>query len=298
MNIVRAYKTELDPSGPQAEWMVQCAGAARFVYNWALADRKRAYEETGVSVNIYEQKRRFNALKHQEYPWLAEIPYTLVQEAFANVDAAYKNFFRRVKNGDAKKGFPKFKNRDSVKAFTLRGRIHVDTRSIKLPRIGWVRLKEVGYLPRDKKILSANISCRAGRWFVSLSVEEEIQTPVPQTGRVIGIDVGIKQLATCSNGKVFENPHSLREAERKLATLSRELSRRQKGGKNRAKTKEKIARLHHRISNVRRHSLHEVSHYAIVTAHPSAVVVEDLNVAGMVKNRHLSKAVADASMSV
>lgn len=298
--MMRAYKTELDPNKKQATLFRKHCGTARFVYNWALADRIRTYEETGKSGNLNEQKRRFNALKDAEFPWIRETTaYCVTQEAFTHLDRAFKNFFRRLRKGE-KPGFPKYKSKKrSRNTFTMRGCIHVYPNGIQLPRIGRVRLKERGYLPSENevKILSVNISERAGRWFVSLQVEEDRPEPEPATGPAIGVDLGIKTLAVCSDGAIFESPHALVEAERKLARLNRELHRRQKGGKNHSKTRRKLARQYYKVACVRQHALHQISHYLTAKAKPSAVVIENLNVSGMLKNRHLSKAISDAAFS-
>jgi len=294
--MLRAYKTELDPNNKQRTLLVRYCGVARFVYNWALADRIERYKQDSAT-NHYEQKRRFNALKGEQFPWVKDVAYVVTESSFANCDRAYRNFFRRVKAGDKEVGFPKFKSRrHGLGSFTLRGNIHIAENTVKLPRIGELRLKEDGYLPVNGiKILSANICERAGHWFISLQVEEP-DLPVPPVGNgVIGVDLGVKVLATCSDGTVFPNPKSLYRYEKKLAHIQRELSRRKKGSKNRAKSKRRVANLHYRIANIRRYSLHEVSRYLTVRAKPEVIVLEDLNVSGMLKNRHLSKAIADAS---
>jgi len=297
MKILRAYKTELDPNNKQRTAFMRHAGAARFVYNWALNDRIERYNR-GEKTNMYEQKKRFNALKHEQFPWLREVAYATVENAFRNLDTAYTNFFRRVKNGTAKKGFPKFKSRkNGIGAFTLRGNIHIAYDSIKLPRIGWVRLKEHGYIPTDSiKILSVNISEKAGRWYASVQCEQDIPDVV-STGPIVGVDLGIKSLAVCSNGKVFENPKALQYYEQKLKRLQRKFSRQQKGSQNRAKTKQAIARLHAKIANIRRDATHKATHYLTAIIKPSVIVLEDLNVAGMLKNHCLAKAVSDANFS-
>lgn len=304
MKLFRAYKTELDPNNKQVTAFKKHCGAARFAYNWALADRIKTYEATGKSGSLYEQKRRFNALKRSEWGWLYEVSKHAPECAIHNLDRAYQNFFRRVKAGK-KPGFPRFKSRKrGLGAFTMRGSIHVWPDSIQLPRIGRVRLKERNYLPGDDevKILSANISERAGRWFVSLQVERDVPDPVPAAGPVLGIDLGLKSLAVCSDGTAFENPRSLVTAERRLKRLQRELSRRHKKGeggslgKNRAKSRRKLARQHYRVACIRQHALHQVSDYVTAKAKPSTVVLENLNISGMLQNRKLSKAIADASM--
>ncbi len=298
MKIFRAYKTELDPNNVQRSLFVQYCGVSRFVYNWALTDRIERYER-GEQTNIYEQKHRFNALKKVEYPWLEGVPYAITQSAFRNLDIAYQNFFRRVKQGKEKAGFPRFKCRKrGLGSFTVQGCLHIEERRVKLPNIGWIRLKEKGYLPtNDVKIPSMTISEQAGHWFVSVQVEQEIPDSKPAVNKPIGVDVGLKSLAVLSNGKVFENPKTTAKYEKKLATLQRELCRRKKGGKNREKSKQKIARLHFKIANVRKHALHQVSDYVTAKIKPSVVVLEDLNVKGMMANHHLAKSLADASFA-
>lgn len=294
--MTRAYKTELDPNNKQRTLFVRCCGTARFVYNWALADRKSLYA-AGEKISMYEQKRRFNALKDEQFPWIREVPYTVEESAFANCDTAYKNFFRRLKSQPNKAGFPKFKSRkNGLGNFTLRGSIVVEATRIKLPRLGWIRLKENNYLP-EVAVSSATVSERAGHWFVSVLADTDTKTTRAAGSGVIGIDLGIKELATCSNGLVFANPKSLKHYGQRLARMQRELSRRQVGSRNRNKTKQKIAKLHYRISNIRRNALHEITSYLVVKAKPKTIVIEDLNVAGMLQNRRLSKAIADASFS-
>ncbi len=298
MKIYCAYKTELDPNNTQRTLFVQSCGVARFVYNWALADRIERYEH-GEQTSLYEQKRRFNALKKAEYPWLEGIAYQVTGSAFCNLDTAYQNFFRRVKQGKEKIGFPRFKSRKhGLGSFTVRGALHVETNRVKMPIIGWVRLKERGYLPSsDVKILSMTISEQAHHWFVSVQVEQEVPEPKPASNKLLGVDVGLRSLAVVSNGKVFDNPKTTTKYEKRLAYLQRELCRRKKGGKNREKSKQKIARLHFKIANVRKHALHQVSDYVTAKTKPSVVVLEDLNVKGMMANHCLAKSLADASFA-
>lgn len=294
----RAYKTKLRPTKKQAAYFYDCADVARFVYNWALGDRKERYEQ-GLPTNKFEQKKRFNALKIEQYPWLAEYPYRIVAYAFDDLDKAYQNFFRRVKAGNEKAGFPKFKNRHtSSKSFCTGGLgdTRFESGRVKLPRIGWVNLAEKGYVPIEgAKLNRATLSEKAGEWFISAQMEVADLAPVALDG-VVGVDLGVKSLAVVSDGATFDNPKTLAAHERRLARLQRELSRRKKGSSNRAKTKAKIAKLHNRISDTRRHTLHNVSAYAVRDMRPETVVVEDLNVRGMVKNHSLAKAVSDASM--
>ena len=297
MKILRAYKTRLVINKNQEHYFKGCVGAARYVYNWGLNDRIERYKQ-GVNTTRYEQNVRFNSIKRELCPWILDYPYVIIQEEFGNLDTAYKNFFTRIKQGKEKAGFPKFKSKyKDNQSFSLRGSIRVDINKIKLPIIGWVKLAQKNYFPDDVKILKATVSERAGYWFVSMQVEEEIEDPQPRDENVIGIDLGIKSIAVISDGKTFDNPKTLKQYEKKLATLQRELSRRTKGGSNYDKTKQKITRLHYKIASIRNTSLHEISNYTVNKTKASKIVMEDLNVKGMMTNRRLSKALADASIS-
>jgi putative transposase len=296
MKILRAYKTRLSPNETQKRLFVRYAGAARFVYNWALADRIERYK-AGNQTNYYEQKKRFNAIKREDFPWIIDVPYVIQESAFRNLDAAYQNFFRRVKQG-GEPGFPRFKSKkNGLGGFTFRGSIHIERKRIKLPIIGWIKLEESDYLPTSEvKILSVSVSHRGEYWLVSVQVEQDIPDPLPATGEPMGIDVGLKSVAVCSDGKTFNNPKTLYQFERKIARLQRELSRRQKGSSNREKTRRKIARLHYKIACIRSKTLHEVSRYVTAKTKPSVVVMEDLNVKGMMQNTRLARALSDVAL--
>lgn len=298
MTIQRAFKTKLRLNNRQEGYFIACSGAARFVYNWALADRVQRYRDGGQSTNKFEQKRRFNAWKKDNAPWLAEYPYKLVDYAFDDLNTAYRNFFRRVKTGTEKPGFPRFRSRHKdAPRFTLSpASVCIEARRIKLPRVGWVTLEEANYIPTEgAKLNRVTISERAGYWYISAQMEVP-DPPHVACSSSVGVDLGIKALATVSDGTTFDNPKTLAKYESKLARLQRELHRRVKGSHNRSKTKTKIARLHKRISDTRQHTLHNISKH-VVGLTPEHIVLEDLNVKGMVKNHHLAKAVADASMS-
>ena len=200
-------------------------------------------------------------------------------------------------------GFPRFKSRKrGLGSSRLTGRIHVFEGSIQLPRLGRLRLQERGYLPTSGvRILSATVSERAGRWFVSIQVEEEIPNPAPAQGEPRGVDRGVKALAARSDGVIYENPRALAQAQEKLGRLQRQLSRQQKGGRNREKTRRKIARLHARISNIRRDALHKATSDIVARTKPDVewprvIVIEDLNVSGMLQNHRLARAISDVGM--
>ena len=301
MLIQRAYKTALRLNNQERTLLAGCAGTARFAYNWGLRQKIDAYAATGKSPNYYELHRQLNHLKQNELAWMYGYSKTIPQEALRDLDRAFQNFFRRVKNGE-KPGFPRLKSRKrGIGSFRLWGAIQVEADRVKLPRIGWLRLQEKGYLPTTGvKILSATLSERAGRWFIALQVETAIADRTA-TGPVVGVDLGIKNLAVTSDGDTYENPKALRHALKRLAHLQRELARREKGSHNRAKTRAKIARLHDRISCLRQNAIHQATSRIVAktkpdTQRPALVVMEDLNVAGMMKNGKLARAVADVSM--
>lgn len=298
----RAFKTKLRPTPRQAAYFYACAGVARFVYNWALNDRIERYQQ-GLSTNKFEQKKRFNALKKEKFPWIIEYPYVVVERAFDDLDSAYQNFFRRVKEGKEQAGFPRFKNRHLCrKSFCLGvNGVTIESGRVRLPKVGWVNLAEKDYLPTtNAKLNRVTLTEKAGEWFVSAQVELPDPTPLELEGSAgvdLGIDLGIKSLAVISDGTTFDNPKTLGKNERKLARLQRELSRRKKGSANRAKTKAKIAKLHQRIGDTRNHTLHDISAHVVYEMKPQRIVVENLNVKGMAANHSLAKAVHDASMS-
>jgi len=304
MKIQRAYKTELKINNKQSFYLMGHVGAARHVYNWGLEQRIKEYKETGKSSNAIAQHRQLNELKKGEKSWLYEYSKCVGQEALRDLDKAFSNFFRRCKQKKVgvKAGYPKFKKRkESSGSFRLTGAIHIEENRIKLPRIGWLNLYELGYLPVGVKPKSVTVSLDVDKWYVSILAEEELPD---KRGRDqgIGIDVGLKELAVCSDGVRFENIKSLKKHERKLKLAQRELSKRKKGGKNRKKSIITVQRVHRKIRNVRTDYIQKITSQVARAksqgSRPSFIVVEDLNIAGMLRNVNLSKAVADASMQM
>jgi putative transposase len=187
-----------------------------------------------------------------------------------------------------------FIKKKGLGSFRLTGRIVVSPEAIVLPRLGRLRLKEREYLPMGGvQILSATVSEQAGHWYVSLQVEEEQAVP-DNSGPVCGIDLGIKHLATLSDGEVIPNPRHLKRRLKKLKRLQRIVSRRQKGGKNRKKAVQKLAKLHRQIKNQRSNTLHQVT--TLLSKTKSVLVIEDLYVAGMLKNHRLAQAIGDVGL--
>jgi len=309
MKIIRGYKTELDLNHAQITACKRHAGAARYAYNWGLRRKQEVYRATGRSISAIDLHKELNALKQTELPWMYEVSKCAPQEALRDLDRAFTHFFRRVRlkkmgQWHGSLGYPQFKSKKKgIGSFRLTGAIHVLENAVQLPRLGRLRLKERGYLPTcGVKIFSATVSERAGRWFVSLQVEQEVAEPQPATGNPIGVDLGIKALAACSDGRPpIENPKALRTHLKKLRRACRRLSRRVKGSKNRAKARQLLARQHYRIANIRQDALHKAT--SSITAktkpdgeRPHVVVLEDLNVRGMLKNRRLARAISDVGM--
>jgi putative transposase len=300
MIVLRAFKTELDLNNKQKTACVQHAGAARFAYNWGLARKQEAFARGEKTPSAIDLHRELNALKKTELTWMYSVSKCAPQEALRDLDKAFANFFRRVKDKRSgkkiKAGFPRFKSkRHGLGGFRLTGAIHVFEKAIKLPRLGVLHLKERGYLPTvGVHILSATVSEKAGRWFVSLHVEMEIPNPIKEENPAAGVDLGINCMAQVSDGTYFENPHALKSALSKLKRLQRVVSRRQKGSVNRQKAVKQLAKAHFRVSNIRKDALHQATSYLAKTK--SAVVLENLNVSGMMKNHHLAQAIADVGI--
>ncbi len=309
MKVVRGYKTELDPTLEQYILFCKCAGAARYAYNYGLSRKKEAYKNGQPTPYANDLQRELTARKHADLPWLGEVSKWVVQNALRDVDTAYENFFRKValkKQGKhkGKCGFPQFKSKHKGRgSFRLDCPVHVFDGYVQLPRIGRVKLKEQGDIPTwGVKVLSATISEQAGRWYVSVQVEKEHAEPVSAIGPVIGVDLGIKSMAVVSDGRTFANPKALRSRLKALRRLSRRHSRKQKGGKNRKKAQRHLARMHARIAHIRNDILHKATSSLVMKTkspdeRPAVIVLEDLNVAGMLKNRRLSRAIADVGLS-
>lgn len=271
------------------------AGFARFAYNWGLQRKIEEYEKTGSSPTAFTLSRELNRLKLSEFSWMYELSSRVPQEAFKNLDFAFNQFFRRIKKGK-KLGFPKFKARKcGLGSFRLNGVIRVSENVIQLPRLGRLRLKERGYLPSESNrihILSATVSEKAGRWFVSLQVREEI-SPEQSSGPVVGVDVGLRHLAVLSDGTFFDNPKALSQKERKLKQVQRKLAKKLRGSNNYQKLKLKLQRIHKKIANIRKDAIHKITTRLVKTK--SVIVIEGLNIRGLTKNHSIAKAVSDAS---
>jgi putative transposase len=300
--MITAHKIALDPNSAQATYFARACGTARFAYNWALAEWNRAYQ-AGERPSEASLRRKLNSLKDDEFPWMREITKNAPQQAIKNLGTAFKNDFADLKKPKRQRQFhyPQFKKKGKHDSFRADNgpdkdrpnAVEVDNTRVKLPVIGWVKMRES--LRFVGKIKSAVVSRTADRWFVSLTVEIEHTPPIRENQAVVGVDLGIKALATLSDDTPrIENPKALRGNLKKLKRLSRSLSRKVKGSANRRKAKIKLASLHARIANIRHDALHKLT-TDLVTRF-DVIGIENLNVRGMMSNGRLARAVADVGM--
>ena len=290
MTVHQAFRYELEPTVRQRRLLAKAAGTARYAFNWGLALCKRLLDAGKPVPHAAELHRVWNAEKPQR-SWVYGVSKCCGQEALRDLDRAFANFWRGRKERRSV-GFPRFRRkhgrRDSSR---LTGSIKVHPRSVSLPRIGCVRVKEATSKFRGR-ILSATVSREADRWYVSLAVEVEREDPQPVAGPAVGIDLGLKSFAVLSDGARLESPKPLAKAQRRLRHRQRLHSRKQRGSRNRRKSATRLARLHRRVRCQRTDFLHKATTDLAKTK--SVIVVEDLSVRGMIRNRHLSRSIADA----
>ena len=279
----RAHKITLDPTVRQEAYFRRCCGVARFTYNWALAEWKRQYV-AGIKPSGASLKKQFNAIRHVDFPWTSEVLRDATAQPFLNVQRAYQNFFeKRCK-------YPRFKKKGIHDSFYMANdRFVVIGNRIQIPRIGWVKMHES--LRFEGKILSATVSRTAHRWFVSIVADVPRTLTASENQAVVGVDLGIKSLATLSTGEKFEALRPLKKSLAKLKRLSRWLSRKQKRSNRQRKANQKVSRLHYKVSCLRKDVLHKLT--TKLVRRFDVVVIEDLNVRGMSQNRNLSRAFLD-----
>jgi putative transposase len=298
--VLKAYKIQLSLNNSQITKMRMNCGASRWAYNYALAKKKEFFDKKERVPNNIELHREINKLKGtKELPWAYSdgISKCAFQEGLRDCDKAFSNFFTRCKKKvKGKKGFPKFKSkRNDKQSFKLTGTIKIlDGGYIQLPRIGKVKLTEKDYIPSNVRILSVTISKHADKWFISVQVEEPDSEPIAALNDVVGVDLGIKSLAVCSDGTIFENPKVLKKNLKRLKRKQRLLSKKKKRSKNRDKAKKKLAKLHYRISCIRKDCLHKAT--SKIISDNQVIVLENLKVSNMMKNHCLAQAIADVGL--
>ncbi|MHA2147719.1 MAG: RNA-guided endonuclease InsQ/TnpB family protein [Candidatus Thorarchaeota archaeon] len=296
MLVHKAYRYELDPNNSQRSLLLQHAGVARFAYNWGLEQRITLFKNnigTARFTDAMKQHKLLNSLKQTQFPWMYECSKCAPQEALRNLNRAFTNFYRGRKTGK-RVGFPRFKRRGVRDSFRLTGIIRFEGRKLQLPRIGKIRVKEKREEYHNGRILSVTVRKRANRWFASITVEEEIADPTPIQGSKVGVDLGIKTLATLSDGTTFSNPRALGKRLRKVKQLARSISRKKQGSKNREKAKLRLVKMYLKTFNIRQDTLHKLTTY-LAKSH-GMIVIEDLHVSGMMKNRRIARAIADVGM--
>ncbi|CAN7220100.1 RNA-guided endonuclease TnpB family protein [Cupriavidus necator] len=288
-----AHRIALDPNNAQATYLARAAGTARFAYNWALAEWKRQYEAWKTDNALLKPsqaalRRQLNAIKREQFPWMLEVTKNAPQMAIIQLGDAFKNFFA----GRAR--YPQFRKKGVHDRFTLTNdQFSIDASRIRIPNLGWVRMRET--LRFAGKIMSATVSRVADRWFVSITVDtpDSSHLPEAESQGAVGVDLGVSSLATLSTRESIPGPKAHKALLARLRKLSRSLSRKVKGSANRRKAKAKLAKLHARIAAIRSDALHKLT--TDLTRRFHTIGIEDLNVCGMVKNRHLARSIADMS---
>ncbi|MGA9379330.1 MAG: RNA-guided endonuclease TnpB family protein [Phormidium sp.] len=282
--MLKSFKTRLNLNNKQRTLAAKHAGVARHAWNWGLNICLKAMDASEKLPTAIDLHKRLVAEVKSANPWYYEVSKCAPQEALRHLQKAFKDWFKIPERGK-----PKFKKKNIKDSFYLEGSINISGNKIKLPRIGWVKCSEILPTVQPKNV---TISKRANDWYISFKYELKPKpTPTPKIRKRIGVDLGINTLATCSDGTAFPNQKAYRKAQRKLAHLQRSFCRKQKGSKNRKRANLKVARLQRKISNIRVDALHKLTTW--LTKNHSEIVIEDLNVSGMLKNHRLASAIAD-----
>lgn len=308
----KTFKTEINPTEEQKIKIHKTIGVARFVYNFYIAENKRVYEKDKSFLSAYDFSKYLNnnfIPNNEGYSWIKDVSSKSVKESIRNAETAFKRFFKGTS------GFPNFKkkNRSNVKMYFVKnnnGDCTCERHRIKIPTLGWVRLKEKGYIPTTKNgytITSGTVSYKAGRYYVTCLVMVEDPKKEGLNDFGLGIDLGLSNFAIVSNGKVYKNINKtskVKKLEKKLKREQRKLSKKyecckncknnKKGGathKNINKQILTVQKLHKRLDDIRTDYVNKTVSELVKTK-PAYITIEDLNVSGMMKNRHLSKAIA------
>ncbi|ADI74247.1 transposase, IS605 OrfB family [Methanohalobium evestigatum Z-7303] len=292
-NMLKAYKYRMYPNQIQQELIAKHIGACRFIYNWALENKIKSYEQDGKAISRFELNKQIRVLK-EDHEWLNEINSQSLQGATLNLENAFTKFFRE------KSGFPKFKSKKNpVQSFSVPQYYKVDfgNNKVYIPKIGWIKTR----LHRrfDGKQRTATITrTPTGKYYISILVDDDKQLPQKQTfdqNNTVGVDVGIKDFAVTSDGEKIDNPRYLKNSIERLKVLQKRLSRKKKGSNNYRKLKHQIAKYHEKIANQREDFQHKLSNKLI--SENQAVALECLNVKGLLRNHNLAQHITDASWS-
>jgi len=289
---ILSHRIALIVTKEQDQALHRACGVARYTYNWALAQSKAYYEETGHSINFNELRREWTQCKPS---WVYESPKDANFHPFDELRTAYINFFREILKGNTNFGPPKFKKKGKCRDSFYLANDRFWTRNLiaKLPVIGKVKLTEE--LKLEGKILHETVTREADRWFLSVTIEGDFDKE-RIANNIVGVDLGIKSLAILSTGETIEGPTPLRKSQKKLARLQKEHSRKQRGSKNKAKLTIKLARMHSKIKNIRKDALHKLT--TKLCSENQTIVIEDLKVSEMLKNHQLAKAISDMGFGI
>ncbi|MDB0438469.1 transposase [Clostridioides difficile] len=305
----RAYKIEINPTDEQKSKIHKTIGVSRFIYNFYIAHNKELYEREGKFISGIDFSKWLNneyIPNNQDMKWIKEVSSKATKQAIMNGDKAFKDFFKGAK------GFPKFKKKKNqdVKAYFPKNNKTdwtIERHRVKIPTLGWVRLKEFGYIPTNSIVKSGTVSQNSNRYYASILVEEDDIRVSKCTNEGIGIDLGIKDFAICSDKKKFKNINktsTVKKVEKKLKREQRKLSRKYESLKIKNKIEEwratrqniqkqvvKVQKLHQRLVNIRTDYINKTVS-SIIKQKPSYITIEDLAVSNLMKNKHLSKAIA------
>ncbi|NET46777.1 RNA-guided endonuclease TnpB family protein [Okeania sp. SIO2B3] len=280
---MKSFKTKLKVNNQQKTILAKHAGVARHAYNWGLATSIAEYKTTKKRPSAITLHKRLVAEVKSINPWYYEVSKCAPQQALRDLERAFKNFLT-IRG----RGFPKFKKKGRKDSFYLEGSIKIfQGNYIQLPRIGVVKTYEI--LP-NCKVKNVRISKRADNWYISFKYDIE-PVPTEKVEETIGVDIGINTLATCSDGSKFANAKAYRQAKKQLVRHQRAVSKKVIGSKNRIKAVKKLAKLHKKVADIRADTLHKLTTW--LAKNHSTIVIEDLNVSGMLKNHKLASAIAD-----
>ena len=311
--MLKSYKTELNPTDEQKQIINRTIGTCRYIYNFYLSHNKEIYEKEKRFVSYMDFNKWLNnefIPDNPDYKWIKEVSSKSRIKSTMNAETAFKNFFK------GKSKFPRFKkkNKSDVKMYFVRTNakhiIPCERHRIKIPTLGWVRIKQKGYIPTNLTIRSGTVSIIAGKYYVSVLVDDGFESyNTPELNDFgIGIDLGLKDFAVCSNKVTYKNINKMpkiKNLEKKLKREQRKLSRKyeslKKRNKNKKKEREvsrqniqkqvlKVQRTYHTLDNIRTDYINKIVS-ELVKSKPNHITIEDLNIKGMMKNKHLSKAV-------
>jgi putative transposase len=286
--MIKAHQIKLYPTKKQEQFFKCSCGVARFSFNWALAKWKEKYEAK-ERTSAYTLIKELTAIKRTEYPWMLEVGKTCPQYAIHHVESAFKRFCKKQTK------YPKFKKRgvcDSFVTVENKNNFKQKNKKIWIPRLGWVKCAE--NLRFDGKVIDVIVKRIADMWFAVINIHTIIPNKIPiisENQVIVGVDLGIKALAITSNNEVFKNPKALKSRLSSLKYHQRRLFKKVKGSNNKYKQQIKVARLYYKISCVRNSAIHEATKKIVDNA--DVIVLEDLNVKGMIKNKKLSQAISD-----